>query len=141
MVYNHENDKLSDNFVLFYVFSRLCHSYSEFKRIVIFLGCLNFFAREMRYTLNCLGAASASTHKFDFGDVGQWSIWVKSFLSIEISLTQKEPLSYCQEELQTHMLYMWSGSKLYRWTCHMIKYIILYTICFYICMNLKKIYV
>lgn len=29
-------------------------------------------AREMRYyTLNCLGAASASTPKLDFSDVGQ----------------------------------------------------------------------
>lgn len=89
MVYNHENDKLRENFVLFFIFSRLCYSYSEFKRIVIFLGCFNFFetmswiqvrkkndsiknAREMRYyTLNCLGAASASTPKLDFSDVGQ----------------------------------------------------------------------
>lgn len=78
----------------------------------------------MRYTLICLEATGVSIHKLNFGDVGQWNRWVKSFFSTEISLTQKEPLSYWQKELQTRMLlYMWSGSQLNRWTCHIIQYI------------------
>lgn len=33
--------------------------------------------------LNCLEVVSVSIYKFDFGDVGKWNIWVKSFFFID----------------------------------------------------------